>query len=73
MSDYPLVLPLLVAKHLQQRTPLVDLFFWDVHIAMLAGFVSIFTNIYGLEILKITEKNGTNENNVILVPLVILQ
>lgn len=33
VSDYPLVLPLLVAKHLQQRTPLVDLFFWDVRIA----------------------------------------
>lgn len=27
VSDYPLVLPLLVAKHLQQRTPLVGLFF----------------------------------------------
>lgn len=40
VSDYPLVLPLLVAKHLQERTPLVDLFFWDVHIVMLAGFVS---------------------------------
>lgn len=40
VSDYPLVLPLLVAKHLQERTPLVDLFFWDVRIVMLAGFVS---------------------------------